>query len=80
MPENRLKLSAEVKSQIVDELKLDVNKKLLQSSLHKKKIYLTLRDLSNLKSTFTREDGDNLQLAVKYLIEEKGKKITFITK
>ncbi|OXU27960.1 hypothetical protein TSAR_009991, partial [Trichomalopsis sarcophagae] len=72
LPENRLDISNVVLNDIKDKLNVRGNKKVIQSELHKQKIFLNLKDLTNIKSRMKTVNGDNLQKTVDYLIDEKN--------
>lgn len=78
LPENRLMIPIEKKKEILEKLDIKGNKKLIQSSLLKENIFLTLKDLSNLKATLKPHHGDHLQTVVDYLINEQSKLIIIL--
>lgn len=68
-PENRLCLTDEQKKNIQKTLNLQANKKLIQSELRKENVFVTLKDLSNMKFLASSSNGDDLKQAVDYLTQ-----------
>lgn len=75
IPNVRLKIPEEKIEEIKENVELKANNRLLQGKLQKQGVWLTLRDLSNIKAKYKIQDGDNLVEAVRFLISKESSKI-----